>query len=406
MDDHHREIPETLRNFIPEKDGLDIHTTLDANAQHVATQEAQKIIAQYHPKGVSIVVLDPQTGDILALVSAPNFDPNPEQRAELSKLPKTELPEHFRDRCASSLYEPGSTLKALTIAAALDKGIVTTNSGFYCSGELKVSKKTIHCAHGEVHGDENVRDILRHSCNIGAAEIGMRMTARKLYAADKQFGLLDKLDLQLPGATPGHWSLDRNEKQFTEAKAARVAFGHSIVTTPLHVALAYAALANGGTLMKPRLITSVTEASGKVVQKWDPQPVRRVIPQQTSALMTDMLRSVVSNGTAKAIAVAGLSDGGQDRHGKKVQARRLRRLVCGLSARQPEREAPRRDSGRGGRAAGDKYYGSEVAAPAFKAIATQLMQSWHVPEDDPDGVQFKTAQNNLKHPEKLRIRHH
>ena len=196
MDDHHREIPETLRNFLPVKDGLDIHTTLDANAQHVATEEAQKIIAQYHPKGVSIVALDPNNGDVLALVSAPNFDPNPDKRAELSKLPKDDLPEHFRDRCVAQLYEPGSTLKALTIAAALDKGIVTMDSGFYCSGELKVSKKTIHCAHGEVHGDENVRDILRHSCNVGAAEIGMRMTARKLRVADEKFGLLDKLDLQ------------------------------------------------------------------------------------------------------------------------------------------------------------------------------------------------------------------
>jgi stage V sporulation protein D (sporulation-specific penicillin-binding protein) len=406
LDDHHREIPETLRNFVPEKDGLDVHTTLDANAQHVATQEAQKIIAKYHPKGVSIVVLDPENGDVLALVSAPNFDPNPDQRAELNKLPKTELPEHFRDRCASSLYEPGSTLKALTIAAALDKGIVTMNSGFYCSGELKVSKKTIHCAHGEVHGDENVRDILRHSCNVGAAQIGMRMTARKLYAADKQFGLLDKLDVPLPGATSGHWSLDRNEKQFTEAKAARVAFGHSIVTTPLHVALAYAALANGGTLMRPRLITSLTEAGGRVVQKWDPQPVRRVVSPQTSVLMTDMLRSVVSNGTAKLIAVAGFQMAGKTGTAKKYQPGKYIGSFVGYLPASPNVKPRAVILVAVDEPQGDKYYGGEVAAPAFQAIATQLMQSWHVPEDDPDGVQYKTAQNNLKHPEKLHIRHH
>ncbi len=404
LDDHKREIADTLQMLKPVRDGYDVHTTLDADAQHIATLEAQKIVAQYHPKGVSVVVLDPNKGDILALVSVPNFDPNPEQRALLGQLPRAELPEHFRDRCTASLYEPGSTLKALTIAAALDKNIVSLNSGFYCSGELHVNKKTIHCAHGEVHGDEGLADILRHSCNVGAAEIGMRMTARKLYTADQQFGLLDKLDLNLPGLPSGRWSFDKNEKQFTEAKAARVAFGHSIATTPLHVALAYGALANGGTLMKPRLITSLTDSRGRIIRQWDAQSVRRVISTQTSAHLTTMLRGVVSNGTAKAIAMPGYQIAGKTGTAKKYAPGKYvgsfvgylpagpnvkPRVVILVAVDEPQ---------------GDKYYGGEVAAPAFAAIASHLMQQWHIPEDDPEGSQARMAQYNLKHPEKLHIR--
>ena len=407
-DDFHREIPETSRVVIPVKIGNDVHTTLDANAQYIATQEAQKIVDQYHPKGVSVIALDPNTGDILALVSLPTFDPNPGKRAELSLLPSLERQEHLRDRCTASLYEPGSTLKALTIAAALDRGIVTMDNGFYCPGELKVNNKTINCSHQEVHGDENLRDILRHSCNVGAAEVGMLMTAKTLYSADKQFGLLDKLDVELPGAAQGYWSFDSNEKQYTMAKAARVAFGHSIAMTPLHVALAYGALANGGLLMKPRLISSVTDSSGKLLKEWKPQVMRRVVSEHTSAVMTDMLRSVVSNGTAKIIATPGYQIAGKTGTARKYIRNEAKyyasfvgylpaspnvkpKVVIMVAVDEPE---------------GSKFYGGEVAAPAFQAIASQLMQAWHVPEDDPGGVQFKTAQYNLKHPEKIHIRVH
>lgn len=402
LDDRDRDIPETEHGLIPEQNGFDVHTTLDSNAQHVATQEAERIAQQYHPRGVSIVVLDPNTGDIKAMVSLPNFDPNPEHRHDLRGLPLKDLEEHFRDRCAASLYEPGSTLKALTIASAIENKSVNLNDSFYCSGEITVAKKTIHCAHGEVHGEQGLGDILRHSCNIGAAEIGMRMKAKPLKRAMERFGLFEQLPLQLPRAAHGFWSLDHNENQYNEAKAARVAFGHSISTTPLHVALAYAAIANGGTLMRPRLITSVTDGN-RLVEKFDPVAVRRVISPQTSALVCGMLRSVVSNGTAKAIATPGYEFAGKTGTAKKYQPDKYVGSFVGFLPANPRVRPQLVILVAVDEPQGDKYYGGEVAAPAFQSIATQLAQYWHIPEDDPDGTQYKEAQYNISHPEKLHL---
>ena len=180
--------------------------------------------------------------------------------------------------------------------------------------------------------------------------------------------------------------------------------GHSIATTPLHVALAYGALANGGTLMKPRLITSLTDSRGRTVQKWDTQAVRRVISPQTSAQLTTMLRGVVANGTAKTIAMPGYQIAGKTGTAQKYAPGKYvgsfvgylpagptvkPRVVILVAVDEPQ---------------GDKYYGGEVAAPAFAAIASHLMQQWHIPEDDPDGNQARVAQYNLKHPEKLHLR--
>ena len=406
VDNRMREIPDTVQKLVPARDGYDVHTTLDANIQHIVTEEAEKIVTDSHPAGVSVIALDPNTGDILALASLPNFDPNLDKRKELNKLPVEERKQHFSDRCIASLYEPGSTLKALTIAAALDTGIITPQTGFYCPGSITVNKKTIREAHSEVHGEETARDVLRHSCNVASAQIGMRMTAHKLHDADAKFGLLDKLSVNVPGSRAGRWSWDSNEKEYSEAKAARVAFGHSIVTTPLHVALAYATFANGGILMKPRLVTSLTDANGKTVQKFEPQTVRRVISPQTSALMTDMLRSVVSNGTAKTIAIPGYQFAGKTGTAQKYKAGKYVASFIGYLPASPSVKPRVVILVAVDEPSGEKHFGAEVAAPAFKAIATRLMQYWRVPEDDPNSTQFKAAQESIKHPEKLQIHHH
>jgi stage V sporulation protein D (sporulation-specific penicillin-binding protein) len=394
VDDRRREIPDTLQRLIPAHDGMDIHTTLDANAQHIVTQEAQRVYDQYHPKGIAAVVVDPNTGDVLALVSLPSFDPNPGQR-------KTLQGENLADRCAARLYEPGSTLKALTIAAALDDGVINLSSTFFCGGQLQVGHGVIHCVlHGAAerygHGLETPQDIIRHSCNVGAAQIGLRMGAKRLYAAERKFGLFDPLALDLPAVQHGRLSFDRNEKINSPGKVARVAFGHSITTTPLHVAMAYAALANGGILMQPRLLTSITDANGKTRQKWDPKPIRRVISAQTSAEICAMLRTVVSNGTGKVAAIPGYQVAGKTGTANKYRRGAYVGSFIGFLPASPNVK-PRAvilmavDEPHGA------YYGAEVAAPAFQAIARRLMAYWHVSEDDPQGVQAHTAAENLRH---------
>jgi stage V sporulation protein D (sporulation-specific penicillin-binding protein) len=393
VDNLRREIPDTLQKLVPAQDGLDVRTTLDANAQHIVTEEARRIWEKYHPQGVSIVVVAPMTGDVLALVSMPTFDPNPGRRHTLTG-------ENLAERCASRLYEPGSTLKALTIAAALDDGAIGLNSTFTCGGTLKVGRGLIHCVlHGAAerygHGTETPQDIMRHSCNVGAAQVGLRLGAERLYAAERRFGLLDPLNVGLPATQRGRLSFDKSEKINSPGKVARVAFGHSITTTPLHVAMAYAAIANGGVLMQPRLLTAVTDANGKVRQSWEPKAVRRVLSRQTSAEVCAMLRAVVANGTGKVAALPGYRIGGKTGTANKYRRGAYVGSFVGFFPASPNVK-PRAvvlvavDEPKGA------YYGAEVAAPAFQAIARRLTAAWHVPEDDPDSTQAREASENLR----------
>jgi len=393
VDDHKREIPDTLQRLTPAMDGLDVHTTLDTNAQHIAMEEAQKVYDQFHPNGISVVIVDPNNGDVLAMVSLPTFNPNPGQ-FELAPA------DTRRERCACQIYEPGSTLKALTISAALENGTIDLNSRFYCGGTLQVGNKVIHCvlegaaARKGGHGWETPIDILRHSCNVGAAQIGMKMGPKALFAYDTKFGLFDPLHVGLPGETRGRLSFDKNEKIYTDAKVARVAFGHSITTTPLHVAMAYAAIANGGILMKPRLIASTTDSNGKVVQKWQPQTARRVISAKTSAEVCEMLRAVVEAGTGKVAAIPGYVIGGKTGTAQKYRRGAYIGSFVGVLPCDPKVKPHvvilvAVDEPHGA------YYGAEVAAPCFHQIASRLAACWRIPEDDPDANQARIAAQNL-----------
>jgi cell division protein FtsI/penicillin-binding protein 2 len=326
QDGHHRPIPDTVQRTRPVRDGLDVHTTLDANIQHIVTEEASKIADKFHPAGISVVVVDPQTGDILSLVSLPNFDPS-QNLAGVTTDTQWE-------RCATRLYEPGSTLKALTLASALDNGTITEDTRFTCNGHFEIGRKVIHCAHGEVHGSQNAEGILKYSCNIGAALVGLKMGAEQMQETESRFGLLDKLDIGLPGEKRGYYSLDKTENIDSLAKTARVAFGQSITTTPLHVAMAYAAIANGGILKRPRLLTSLTDSSGAVVQKWDTQPGKSILRPQTSAEIS-RIRGRRENGD-----------------GPEVQTGQVCRVVRRISACQPAGDAARRRAGGRGRTAG------------------------------------------------------
>jgi stage V sporulation protein D (sporulation-specific penicillin-binding protein) len=174
-----------------------------------------------------------------------------------------------------------------------------------------------------------------------------------------------------------------------------VAFGHSITTTPLHVALAYAAIANGGLLMKPRLITSITDTNGNVRVKRDPRVVRRVISEETSASVREMLRAVVSDGTGRIAAVHGYQIAGKTGTAQKYKKGAYVGSFIGFFPASPGVK-PRAvilvavDEPHGA------YYGAEVAAPAFQAIASRLISYWHVPEDDPDATQYKLAVDGLR----------
>lgn len=389
VDYRRREIPDTLKRMEPAEDGLDVISTLDGNAQHIATDEARRVFEKYHPLGVTVCIIEPKSGDILALVSMPNYDPNPDKRHSLTG-------EALAERNTARLYEPGSTLKALTVAAALDEGIIHLGDGFYCNGALQTGKRILHCdSHGGArhgHGYVTPQDIIRRSCNVGSARIGLKMTGQRLYDADSKFGLFSKFGIGIPAEQPGYLSLDRKNREniYSSAKVARVAFGHAVTTTPLHVALAYATFANGGNLMQPRLIAGLRDSKGKIKQEWKPKVLRRVISEQTSHEMSAMLRSVVSAGTGKGASVPGYRVAGKTGTAKKYRAGAYVGSFVGYLPASPN-VTPRAvilvtvDEPKGA------FYGGDVAAPAFQSIAKRLMDYWNVPEDDPESTQYNEA---------------
>ena len=398
LDKNGMPIAETVVSNIPAKDGCDIATTIDPEIQKFTMVRAAQIFDKYHPKGVSIVVVDPNTGDILALASIPTVSP----AAETLNTANIQLRDpRLIERCASMIYEPGSTLKALTIAAALDRGFITMDQRFLCNGKLEVANKWIHCPiYGNWdrygHGYINARQILERSCNVCAARIGILMRPDNLFAADRQFGLLDKLNVHLPlSARP---RLGGNKaQQRGDTIVSRVAFGHSITTTPLQVAMGYAALANGGNLMEPRLIMDVTGSDGKSVLKSTPRVVQRAVSEKTSAQMTDMLSDVITEGTGKPAAIQGYRIAGKTGTAKKYKPGKYAASFAGYLPASPNVK-PRAvilvvvDEPQTG-----PHYGATVAAPAFREIAAFLMKHWNVPHDDPGNTQYNAAKAGLKH---------
>ena len=216
------------------------------------------------------IVLSPKDGDILAMPSLPTRDPNAPRDA-MKKLTPNMAAQMEKDRATGIIYEPGSTLKTLTLAGALEKGVIKPDDSFFCGGKIKIRDKEIHDSHYDSskagHGYIPLTKILSESCNVCMAQIGVKMGAKNLFKSLDTFGLRESLELQLPTNASGVIKKQKQEDIFTDSIAARVAFGQSIATTPLHVAMSYGTIANNGTRVKPRLVLKKTQ-EGRVIQIW------------------------------------------------------------------------------------------------------------------------------------------
>jgi stage V sporulation protein D (sporulation-specific penicillin-binding protein) len=387
VDARRRVIPDTQRERRDHVDGYDIRLTLDSTVQHIAETELEAGCKEANPVGATAIVMDPKTGDILAMASAPSFDPH--SRAGLAS------PEEPALNRALSLYEPGSTFKILTAAAALDSKIITPSTVFHCGGRLPIGRKTINCVlHGDSqrygHGDETILEIMEHSCNVGTAQIGMKVGLEHMAQSLAEFGLMEKTGLNLPTDTRGRLGLGAEAQRGGAAKVARVAFGQSVMVTPLGLATAYAAIANDGALMKPRLVQSFQDQAGKVIQRFPPQKVRQVISPETAAELKKMLHAVVVSGTGKICAVPGYTVAGKTGTAQKVgrgakgysSGKYVASFIGFLPASNPRAvifvvvDEPRKGS----------YYGAQAAGPIFQKIAQQLMWYWKVEPDDPGSL--------------------
>ena len=390
VDAHRRVIPHTMVQKCPKADGQSAQLTLDSNIQHMAETALAECCAKHKPVGATAIVIDPATGDVLAMVSYPSFDPI--KREEL-KVKDSQAMRNY----ALTLFEPGSTMKIITAAAALQEGIITPATSFYCSGHMSIGRRTVSCAsHGgsSAHGTETIREVIEHSCNVASAQIGMKVGMERLRPYLENFGLLDQTGVGLPMDPRGKLGFGADALETGDTKSSRVAFGQSVVVTPLGMAMAYGAIANHGILMRPRLVSAFQNSTGKVVRRFPSQQVRQVLKPELADYLVSLLEGVVTGGTGKAAAVPGYTVAGKTGtaqkvpKGQKVYARGkyVASFIGFLPARNPKAliyvvvDEPHGD-----------YYGAQVAAPVFQTIGQQLMWYWKVPPDAPENLNNQKA---------------
>ena len=273
--------------------GNNILLTVDEGLQYIVERELTNAMEERKAKAAVAIMMNPMTGEILALANRPTYDPN---------FPSAADGEEKRNRAITDLYEPGSTMKSILASAAIEEKAVSLNNMFDVSkGSITVGGKTIHDVHR--HGVLTFQEIIKKSSNVGAVKIGMRLGATKYYEYMKRFGFGEKTGIDFPGETRG---ILRNVKNWSGTSLAAMSIGQEIGMTPLQMLRAYSAIANGGVLMKPYIVSEIISPDGKAIKRNSPTEERRVISKATAATLRDILKTVVEEGgTAQKANVKG-----------------------------------------------------------------------------------------------------
>ena len=361
-----REIPYFRLSDRPARDGYHVVLTVDQGIQHIAEREADRLVEQYQPENLHILIIRPATGEILAMVSRPNFDPNHRD---------TFQPEAMKERAIADAYEPGSTFKIVTLAAGLNEGVADLGSTFFCeNGQMLMAGHWLK--DHEPYGLLTLREVIAKSSNIGMAKLATLIGEEKLHHYGRLFGFgarAQKGEGILPGETSGTL---HPLKKWTKVSLTRFPMGYEIAVTNLQMALAYAAIANGGKRMEPRLIKAVVDRDNRVVMQFLPRVVCQVVRPEVAKQVTEALRGVVSDeGTAGEAQVPGFEVAGKTGTAQKYTPQgyvnKYRASFFGyLPAQKPEFvvsilvDDPK----------GKKYYGGQVAGPAFREIAKHVAE--------------------------------
>jgi cell division protein FtsI/penicillin-binding protein 2 len=288
------------------RDGCQIHLTVDLSLQNIVENEIDAAMQEYSPQKATIILMRPQTGEILAMANRPNFDLNLRSEAK---------PEQMKNRAIIDMMEPGSTFKIVAAAAALNERKLKPDSTIFCENGLWNFNGTALHDH-RAYSYLSVRDILIKSSNIGAAKLALSIGEQKFYEYVRRFGFGERTGIELPGEING---LIRPPQSWSKISITRIPMGHEIGVTPLQMTVAMATIANGGKLMTPRIVKSVTTPDGKTGTSLSPAMLRQVISPETAREIGDALRGVVSDrGTAAAAAVPGFTIAGKTGTAQKV----------------------------------------------------------------------------------------
>ncbi len=372
-DGRRREIYGTRTVNIEPQPGADVYLTIDQQIQHFAEKALDNLLAKYHPKAAWAIVQNVRTGEILAMASLPTFNLN-----RFSTAPA----EWMRNRAINYTYEPGSTMKAMVIASALDCGAVRTTDIFDCeNGAWFYGGTTLHDSHP--YGRLTVADIIKKSSNIGAAKVALQMGNAKVYQSLRAFGFGDSTGLELPGEDAGIlWKPDR----WSKISITHIAMGHEVLVTSMQMLSAIGAIANDGVRMRPLIIRKVVNSKGETVLSPQPQVLGRPIRPETSKQMRRLMARVTQpGGTGTQAALPGYLVAGKTgtaqkvnlEHGGYYHDKFMASFVGFLPVENPAisiivvADEPQQ----GG------YYGGTVCAPFFREIADQTVRYLRIPPE-------------------------
>lgn len=354
--------PKDLREQAPAS-GHSLTLTIDEVIQYVAEKELEATVNATHAKSGILVAMEPRTGAVLALAVSPRFDPN--AVAALS-------PDRWRNKALTDAYEPGSTLKVIVGAAALEEKVMTPGSlVFGENGRMTVANTIIH--DHEKSGWMTFAQVIQRSSNIGAAKVAMALGENRLYRYLQAFGFGERTDIDLPGEATG---LLKHPRSWGRRSLASIAMGQEIGVTPLQLIAAVSAVANGGLLMKPYIVSEIRDAGGRLVKQGAPQVRRRVISAETAVTLSRILEGVVAQGTGTKAAIPGFRVAGKTGTAQKIDPRTGAysstqfvgsfvgyvpaddpRLAMIVVIDEPQTEA----------------WGGAVAAPVFRRVAEQVL---------------------------------
>jgi cell division protein FtsI (penicillin-binding protein 3) len=346
--------------------GMDVVLTIDSTIQYIVEKALKKAVEKADAKGGTAVVMDPTTGEVLAMATIPTFDPNNFQSYR---------PWHWRNRAVTDGFEPGSTLKAFLLAALLEEGVLGPNSIFYCeNGRYKVRDRTFH--DHKKYGWLSLANIVKYSSNIGALKVAEKLGREKFYRYLKAFGFGTRTGMDIPGEANGSM---RHYRYWSDVSRSTISFGQGISVTAIQLTSALSSIANGGFLMKPYVVKKITARDGRAVLESNPVIVRRVVSESTAKRVTKILQSVTEHGGTGELAafddghfrVAGKTGTAQKPDLKKggyAKGKYISSFMGFVPAKNPRLSIlVTIDEPEG------IHYAGVVAAPAFKEIAQQTL---------------------------------
>ncbi len=380
-----RQLPEGIEDYIAPEDGDNVYLTIDSVLQYIAERELDRAMLLNEAEAATIMMMDPQTGELLALANRPTYDPN-------EFLDYT--PDLWRNRAVSDTYEPGSTFKIITAAAGLEEGVVQPSDKFHDPGHIEIAGQNISCWKDGGHGMQTFAEVVENSCNPGFVQVGQRIGAENFYKYIEAFDFSKRTGLDLPGEAEG---LAYDLEDVGPVELATISFGHGITVTPIQLITAISAVANDGQLLRPRIVKKIANSRGEVIKENQPEKIKQVISANTSQTLRELLTGVVEDGSGENAAVDGYLIGG-----KTGTARHYGRnlydasFVGMLPANDPQLLTLVVLHG----VSSYPYYGSQVAAPVFKNVVEDAVRHLGIePGSESDKIDFETEKEVTEVPQ-------